>query len=1447
MLDAIIRWSIHHKLMVGLLVAGLVAWGGYASVHLPIDAVPDITNNQVQIITTSPSLATLEVEQLITFPVEQALVGIPGLLELRSLSRFGLSIVTVVFSDGTDIYWARQQIQERLQQVQAEIPPDLGRPQLGPISTGLGEIYQYILRVDSLHSGQYSPMQLREIQDWIVRRGLLGTPGVADISSIGGYLKQYEVSCSPQRLASLGVSTHELLTALQANNRNTGGGYIERDAQTVFIRSEGMFRTKEDIEAVVIRQIDGIPLTVGQVATVRLGHALRFGGMTLNDEGEAVGGIVLMLKGANSSEVVKAVKLQVAEIQQRLPPGVRIEPFLDRTRLVEKAISTVASNLTEGALIVVFILVLLLGNLRAGLLVASVIPLSLLFALGMMHLAGVSGNLMSLGAIDFGLIVDGTVIIVEATLHHLGIHAARIRTREDREREVYVAASRIRSAAAFGEIIILIVYLPLLALTGVEGRMFRPMALTVAFAILGAFLLSLTYVPMMAAWTLRPHAHTRPTVADRIVAAIYRAYRPVRNWALRRQALVLSLSLLLFGGAVGLFSQLGGEFVPTLQEGDLAIQMQLPVGSSLPQVVAKTQEVAHHLRTHYPEVRDVVGKIGSSEIPTDPMPIEEVDIMVLLHEPETWRPGMTQPSLAADMAESLEAIEGVELEFSQPIQLRFNELMTGAKQDVALKIYGENLDTLAARSAQAARLVAAVPGVTDVYLEPLEGLPQLVITPLRDRLAAYGIPLADVQLALRAAYAGEAAGQVFEGERRFDLVVRYVPEARADPAAVGEMEITAPDGTRYPLRALCRVSLQHGPNQVQRDRGNRRVVIGFNVRGRDVESTVQDVRTVLAEQLPLPSGYFPTFGGQFQNLVQARARLSLAVPVALALIFSLLFFTFQSIRQSLLIFSAIPLAAVGGVLALAVRGMPFSISAGVGFIALSGVAVLNGIVLVAEFNHLQKAGIGNPYRRILSGTQTRLRPVVLTAAVASLGFLPMALATSAGAEVQRPLATVVIGGLVTATLLTLVVLPVLYLRFLPPAERRGLHPAGKAAAIMLLGGCLLGLPAAAHAQTDTLRLDQAEASLLENHPLLKAAEAELLAANAQERTAFQLPGTTVTWTHGQINSPAYDDNLTVEQRLLLPNVIRARKHLFRATTGAAIAEKELLAAELLLALRQAYASAAYYQGQYRLLAQQQALLGKAEGVTKRRFELGETNRLEVVRATAELSALTTRMQAAERNGLTARDTLRLFTSLEVPAVEPLQMYDQPAIGLDTINTHTPAVRLAQQRAQVLTLTSKNLRQMRWPELIVGGFNQSLAGVYGTTVLTRSDRQYGFVVGLQLPLGLTGLKAQAEASQHRATQAQLQADWTAQQAHQQQRLLRNRYAQLYAEWQAFRLYQLPQAAELRKVAILAYELGETDFNAMAASLQTALELELAYLHLLYRLTCTYHEYRFVTGQ
>jgi heavy metal efflux system protein len=1030
MLDRIIHYSIRHKLIIGLLTLTLFCWGLYSLSRLPIDAVPDITNNQVQIITTSPALAAQEMERLVSFPIEQVMATIPDLEEARSISRFGLSVVTLVFEEDVDLYWARQQVNERLSLIRSQIPAGLGDPELGPLSTGLGEIYQYILRSKPGYEDQYDAAALRSIQDWIVRRQLLGTPGVADVSSFGGFVKQYEVTIDPNRLRSLNLSLSDVYSALEANNQNTGGAYIDKNPRAYFIRSEGLVKDLDDIRNIVLRlSPEGVPLLVGQVAEVRFGQANRYGAMTYNDQGEVVGALVLMLKGENSDAVVEQVKKRIEQIKTSLPEGVTIEPFLDRSELVGRAISTVQTNLMEGALIVIFVLVLFLGNLRAGLIVASVIPLALLFAVSLMQLFGVSGNLMSLGAIDFGLVVDGAVIVVEATLHHLGLRkAGGMLSRESMNQEVYKSASGIRNSAAFGEIIILIVYLPLLALVGVEGKMFRPMAQTVGFAILGAFLLSITYVPMMCAlWLSRKPGH-QENFSDRMMAWLQKLYRPSLELALRKKIWVLALSLMAFTLSLIAFLRMGGEFIPTLEEGDFAVETRLLPGSSLQHTVDVTLRASSILLKEYPdEVREVVGKIGAAEIPTDPMPMEACDLMVLLHPPERWKKAESREELAEKMSKSLEVIPGVNFGFLQPIQMRFNELMTGVKQDVALKIFGEDLDTLSSLAPQVADLVASVEGVKDMYVEEVTGMSQIVAKLDRNKMARYGLNVTEVNQAIHSAFAGQVAGLVYEGEKRYELVLRLDARYRQSLEDLSRLPLRSSIGNLIPLSEVAEVSLIPGPTQIQREDAKRRAIVGFNTRGRDVESVVEEIKSILNKKLVLPAGYYITYGGQFENLKKAKERLMVAVPIALSLIFILLYFTFQSFRQALLIFTAIPLASIGGVAALLLRGMPFSISAGVGFIALFGVAVLNGIVLVAEFNRLKKEDERiDLYALILDGTKNRLRPVLMTAAVASLGFLPMALAVSAGAEVQRPLATVVIGGLVSSTFLTLIVLPCLY-------------------------------------------------------------------------------------------------------------------------------------------------------------------------------------------------------------------------------------------------------------------------------------------------------------------------------------------------------------------------------------------------------------------------------------
>ncbi len=1015
-----------------MLTIALIIWGSYSLTLLPIDAVPDITNNQVQVLTISPSLAAPEVERLVTFPVEQTMTTIPEITEIRSFSRFGLSVVTIVFNEGIDVYWARQQVNERLTQAKNLIPAGSGSPEIAPLSTGLSEIYQYVLRPKKGFENKFDAMELRTIQDWIVRRQLLGTQGVADVSSFGGFVKQYEIGLDINKLRSFKISITDVFTALEKNNQNTGGAYIEQKPYSYFIRSEGLVETLSDLEKIVVKtNSNNLPVLIRDVGTVQFGNASRYGAMTYNDEGEAVGAIVLMLKGANSSSVIKNVKNRIEQIKKSLPEGVDILPYLDRTKLVNNAIHTVTKNLAEGALIVVFVLVLLLGNFRAGLVVASVIPLAMLFAVGMMSLFGVSGNLMSLGAIDFGLIVDGAVIIVEATMHHLGLAAtSRKLSQTEMNDEVQHAASSMMHSAAFGQIIILIVYLPILFLVGIEGKMFTPMAQTVSFAIIGALILSLTYVPMISSLFLSKTTGHKQNVSDKIIAFFHRIYRPTIHFALSKRIIILGVAILCFACSVLLFMQMGGEFIPSLDEGDFAVQTRLITGSSLSQSIETTQKSSRVLLDNFPEVKMVVGKIGTSEIPTDPMPLEESDLIVVLKDRSEWTSAKSRDELAEKMSEKLQQeMPGVGYGFQQPIQMRFNELMTGARQDVVIKVYGEDLNLLATYAEQVGKIARQVEGAQDIYVEPIGGLPQFVVTWNRDKLAQFGLTIQDANQVLRSGFSGEVAGLVFEKEKRFDLVVRLNKLNRSSIDDIKELSITAPSGLQVPLEQIANIEIQIGPNQIQRDDAKRRIAVGFNVRGRDVQSIVKEIDARISSQLRLDPGYYLTYGGAFKNLEEATQRLMVALPLALALIFLLLYFTFHSLRHGLLIFTAIPLSAIGGVVALWLRDMPFSISAGVGFIALFGVAVLNGIVLIAEFNRLKKDGTLSLNAIVLKGTEVRLRPVLMTALVASLGFLPMALSHGAGAEVQRPLATVVIGGLVTATLLTLLVLPVIYTYF----------------------------------------------------------------------------------------------------------------------------------------------------------------------------------------------------------------------------------------------------------------------------------------------------------------------------------------------------------------------------------------------------------------------------------
>ncbi|SFC10230.1 efflux RND transporter permease subunit [Kaistella jeonii] len=1033
MLNKIIEFSIKNKLIIILMTLGLIIYGLFELRKLPIDAVPDITDNQVQIITVSPSLGAPDVERFITFPLEQINYNIQGIKEMRSFSRFGLSVITIVFKDDIDLLMARQQVAERLQQVSKDIPTNLGVPQMAPISTGLGEIYQYVVRPKKGYEHRYNPMELRTIQDWIVRRQLLGTPGVADVASFGGYLKQYEVAVNPAILKSMGVTITEVFNALQKNNQNTGGAYIEKGPSVLFIRTEGLMNQIPDIENTVVKNLaDGTPILIKNIGTVQYGKAIRYGAMTYNGEGEVAGAVVMMMKGANSNEVIKEVKTRIAEIQKTLPEGVKIDAFLDRTKMVNNAISTVSKNLLEGALIVIFVLVLFLGNFRAGLLVASVIPLAMLFAIIMMNIFGVSGNLMSLGALDFGLIVDGAVIIVEAILHrfkHLTKFQDKKISQEFMDREVYTSSSTMMNSAVFGQIIILIVYLPILTLQGIEGKMFKPMAQTVIFALLGAFILSLTYIPMMSSLFLSKKIDLKKNFSDKMMAGLEVFYHRTLNFVLKIPNLVFFSVVGLFFVSLFVMSRLGGEFIPSLPEGDFAVDTRVLPGSNLKTSTDAVQKSSKILMKKFPEIEKVVGKTGSSEIPTDPMPIEASDMMIILKPRKEWTSAKTYDELAEKMSAELKKnLVGVTFSFQYPVAMRFNELMTGARQDVVCKIYGEDLDSLKVYSEKLGEIAKKIKGAQNIYVEPISGMPQIVISYKRDALSQFGLNVEDVNNIVNTAFAGQSTGAVFEGEKKFDLVVRLDGEQRKNVDDVNNLLISTPSGTEIPLSTVATVELKESVNQIQRENAQRRIIVGFNVRNRDIQSTVEDLQKVVEKDFKLPTGYSISYGGTFENLQHAKSRLMIAVPVSLLLILLMLYFAFNSVKYGLLIFSAIPLSMIGGILSLWIRGMNFSISAGVGFIALFGVAVLNGIVLIAEFNR-QKLKHSDLKDVVKIGGRTRLRPVLMTALVASLGFLPMALSTGEGAEVQRPLATVVIGGLLLATFLTLYLLPLIYIWF----------------------------------------------------------------------------------------------------------------------------------------------------------------------------------------------------------------------------------------------------------------------------------------------------------------------------------------------------------------------------------------------------------------------------------
>lgn len=1347
MLDKIIQFSIKNKFIILLLTLVLIAWGSYSLKNLPLDALPDVTNNQVQIITTAPTLASQEVEQLITYPLEQSVKTIPKVIELRSISRFGLSVVTVVFKDDVDIYWAREQIFQRLQEAKENIPAYAGTPSLAPITTGLGEIYQYDVYAKKGYEDKYDAVQLRTIQDWIIIPQLQGIEGVAEISTWGGKLKQYEVAVDPNKLNSLGVTITDIFDALEKNNQNTGGAYIEKDQYAYFIRGVGMAAGIKDLENVVVANKNGSSILVRNVAEVREGISLRYGAATKDGKGEIVCGLALMLKGENSSAVVDRINEKMIQINKTLPEGVVAEAFIDRGKLVDSAIGTVSKNLLEGALIVIFVLILFLGNLRAGLIVASVIPLAMLFAVILMNYFGVSGNLMSLGAIDFGIIVDGAVIIVEATMHHLQkLNRQKTLTQSEMDSEVFKSASKIRNSAAFGEIIILIVYLPILALVGTEGKMFRPMAMTVGFAVIGAFILSLTYVPMMSALFLSKNTEHKPNFSDRMMAWFEKIYTPFLESALRFKKAVLAFTIVIFVFAIIVFQNMGGEFIPTIEEGDLAINATIMTGSSLSQMVKTTTEYEKILKGKFPEIKTIVTKIGSGEIPTDPMPIESGDLIIVLKDKSDWTGDYDNwEDLANAMKEEMEAIPGATIEISQPIQMRFNELMTGSRSDIAIKIFGDDLDVLDAKATELISKVNSIEGIGDLKADKVTGLPQITIKYDYNKIALYGLNITDINQIIRSSFAGKSAGKIYEDSKRFDVVVRMDAANRSDITDVSNLFIPLPNGQQVPLSQVANVAFEQGPVQVSRENGKRRITVGLNVRGRDIKSVVEEIQAKLDKDFKLPAGYYVTYGGQFENLIEATKRLSVALPIALALILVLLFFTFNSMKQAALIFTAIPLSAIGGVFALWLRGMPFSISAGIGFIALFGIAVLNGIVLISYFNQLKAEGITDPLQRVLIGTKTRLRPVLMTAAVASLGFLPMALSTSGGAEVQKPLATVVIGGLFSATLLTLIVLPILYLLFEKGIRRRKKMKTPIVTMITLL------ISSFSFAQSgQPITLQKAIEMAKTNNIDLKIATKEIEKQTVLKKTAFQIDPLQVQYQGGQFNSIDYDHNVSVQQYFPIGRITKANRQLQEELVKLAEKRKALSEYEIEKAV-----TIAYYQYLYGISIQKLnmdllEIYSKFLKNAELRFETGESGNIEVISAKAKSKEIETQKVQLEYDMAIYQKQLQYFIQTEENIVPDTATPMKFAMLMNDNKSkvETLVTDYYTQQISVYQKEANTFKALRTPKLGLGYFAQ--------TIDTKSLFQ-GFTAGLQIPLFGGVNTGRAKASEISISQSQLELE------------------------------------------------------------------------------------------
>ena len=1461
MIEKIIRFSINNKFIVALFVLGIIGWGTYSLTTLPIDAIPDITNNQVQIIAIAPSLAVQEVESFITAPVEIAVANIPDIVELRSISRLGLSVITVVFKDGVDVYWARQQLGERLKQAEEVIPAGLAKIELAPISSGLGEIYQYRLAVDKGMEDNYTPMELRTIQDWVVRREMLGTPGVADINSYGGFVKQFEISVNPERLKAMGLTLMDIFEALEKNNENTGSAYIDKKPTAYFIRGIGLVKTIEDIEKIVVkRNISGIHILIRDIATVQYGSATRYGALVI-DNSEAVGGVVMMLKGANANQVVKNVETRIQSIQMSLPKGVTIEPFLNRSDLVNKAIGTVVKNLIEGALIVIFILVLLLGDLRAGLIVGSVIPLSMLFAISLMNLFGVSGNLMSLGAIDFGLIVDGAVIVVESVVHRLFLskhHNSGVikLSQSEMDQNVFESAKNMMSSATFGQIIILIVYLPIIALVGIEGKMFRPMGQVVTFALLGAAILSLTYVPMASALFLSKKRQHRENFSHTIIQGFQKAFNPAISFALRNKILVSVLAIILFLSSLFLFTRLGGEFIPQLEEGDLAAGVTTLQGGSLSNTVEMVQKANKILLDNFPEIKHTVCKIGAGEIPTDPTPMETGDYIITLKDKSEWTSAKTREELVKKMEDKLVVLAGVKFVFQQPIQMRFNELLSGSKQDIAIKIYGDDLNTLARKADEVEKIIQHLDGVEDINVEKVTGLEQVQVSYNRDRLAQYGLSVDEVNHVLRAAFAGSQAGVVYDDEKRFALVVRLDKDYRQSLDDVKNLSVALPNGGLIPFSQVADIEIKSGPAQVSRENTRRRITIGFNVRGRDIQGVIAEVTSQITDKIKLPTGYSVTYGGQFQNLQAAKDRLALALPVAMLLIFILLYFTFQSVSQSLLIFSAVPLSAIGGIFALWARGMNFSISAGVGFIALFGVAVLNGIVLISEFNRLEKTGISDITERVIKGLKTRLRPVIMTATVASLGFLPMALSTSAGAEVQKPLATVVIGGLITATLLTMIILPVFYIlisaRKRKPSFKSEFTKSVSLLFIIILSSSLMNTLKAQPVRY--INQNQAVQMALDSNLAVRSSTYSVEVEKALKGASWDIPKTGFNGQYGQFNSFNKDKSLSVSQSFAFPTVYINQNKLAKANIKSSELQLKTSQLEIATQVKQVYWQLAYLRSKQKLFAYQDSLYSGFLRAAELRARIGETNRLEMITARSQSMEVKNQLQQIRADIMIFNQKLQTILNTEtsiftIDSVLHRMPFFQVADSSEL--TNNPSVSYMIQQIDVSRFEKKLARSRMMPDFSLGYTSQTMIGSQDLSGIPRyfgeGERFSGIQAGISIPLWFSPYSSKLQAAKLKEDVARTNAGYYSKSVSGNYRSLLGEYTKYKNSLDYYEIQAIPEAAMIIEQATRSYKAGAMDYLNYILSLSRALGIKQNYLDAMNNYNQTIINLDFITGK